>query len=63
MTRSRARHLNYEVRSFLMLHNNINEDGMLLKSCFDGQELDELQQDGSFDGQELDEQLQKQCTT
>ena len=35
MTRARARHLNYEVRSFLMLHMNINEDGMLLKSCDD----------------------------
>jgi len=33
MTRSRAHHLNYEMRSFLMLHTNIHEDGMLLKSC------------------------------
>jgi hypothetical protein len=33
MTRARARHLNYEVCSFLMLHTNIVEDGMLLKSC------------------------------
>ena len=32
MTRARARHLNYEVRSFLMLHTNIHENGMLLKS-------------------------------
>jgi len=32
MTRSRARHLNFEVPSFLMLHPNIHEDGMLLKS-------------------------------
>jgi hypothetical protein len=31
MTRARTRHLNYEVRSFLMLYTNINEDGMLLK--------------------------------
>jgi len=33
MTRSHARHLNFEVRSFLMLQPNIHEDGMLLKSC------------------------------
>ena len=33
MTRARTRHLNYEVHSFLMLHTNIHEDGMLLKSC------------------------------
>ena len=32
-TRSRARHLNFEVRSFLILQPNIHEDGMLLKSC------------------------------
>ena len=33
MTRSRARRLNFEVRSFLMLQPNIHEDGMLLNSC------------------------------
>jgi hypothetical protein len=33
MTRARARHLNYEVSPFLILHTNIHEDGMLLKSC------------------------------
>ena len=33
MTRARTRHLNSEVCLFLMLHTNINEDGMLLKSC------------------------------
>jgi len=33
MTRSRARRLNFEVRSFLMLQPNIHEDGMLLNFC------------------------------
>ena len=33
ITRARTRHLNSEVCLFLMLHTNINEDGMLLKSC------------------------------
>jgi len=29
MARARTHHLNYEVCSFLMLHTNINKDGML----------------------------------
>jgi hypothetical protein len=33
MTRSHARRLNFEVRSFLMLQPNTHEDEMLLNSC------------------------------